>query len=235
MSDIRCVVCGEPWDSYGVNHGDMLAWEARLFRAGQGCPCCEGQAPEHAPRFETLSDFENGDECELARIEQRAAVEAGKPRAEWKSPDPVLLWECDGCGLQVVRDESECWLDGREVKGDSLAYHAPPKSQARQWYGSHPYTSRSADPTEAPAATIGESKICEFCLSHCAHCGAEVSTQIQGDTYDPGWCASHEAHGFNEVFCIECHESGELDETDDETEDAEEDDDETEDLGASDV
>jgi len=36
MSDIRCVVCGEPWEAYGVNHGDMLPWEAKLFRAGAG-------------------------------------------------------------------------------------------------------------------------------------------------------------------------------------------------------
>jgi len=38
--DILCAKCGEPWDSYGVNNGDMTPAEARKFKSGQGCPCC---------------------------------------------------------------------------------------------------------------------------------------------------------------------------------------------------
>ncbi len=41
MSDIVCSICGEPWDAYGVRHGDMTPAEARQFLTGQGCPSCD--------------------------------------------------------------------------------------------------------------------------------------------------------------------------------------------------
>jgi len=41
MSDIVCSVCGEPWDAYGVRHGDMTPEEAERFLGGEGCPACE--------------------------------------------------------------------------------------------------------------------------------------------------------------------------------------------------
>jgi hypothetical protein len=41
MSDILCSVCGEPWDAYGVHHGDMTTDEAERFLSGEGCPACE--------------------------------------------------------------------------------------------------------------------------------------------------------------------------------------------------
>ncbi len=40
MSDITCAKCGEPWDAYGVRHGDMDDEEAERFLNGEGCPCC---------------------------------------------------------------------------------------------------------------------------------------------------------------------------------------------------
>lgn len=40
MSDIRCLVCNEPWDEYGLMHGDVMAWQADHIKAGHGCPCC---------------------------------------------------------------------------------------------------------------------------------------------------------------------------------------------------
>ena len=36
--DIICNVCGEPWDSWGVSHGDMTKVEKRRFYAGKCCP-----------------------------------------------------------------------------------------------------------------------------------------------------------------------------------------------------
>lgn len=38
--DYVCNICGEPWDSYGISHGDMTKREKRLFFQGKGCPCC---------------------------------------------------------------------------------------------------------------------------------------------------------------------------------------------------
>lgn len=40
MSDILCAKCGEPWDAYGVDHGDMEQHDAEKFHKGQGCPAC---------------------------------------------------------------------------------------------------------------------------------------------------------------------------------------------------
>ena len=40
MGDIHCKRCGEPWDAYGVFHGDMTDAERKTFLAGKGCPCC---------------------------------------------------------------------------------------------------------------------------------------------------------------------------------------------------
>ena len=40
MSDIICAKCSEPWDSYGLDHGDTTKEEARKIRKGQGCPSC---------------------------------------------------------------------------------------------------------------------------------------------------------------------------------------------------
>ena len=38
--DIHCAKCGEPWDSYGVHHGDLTPAESRRFLRGEGCPSC---------------------------------------------------------------------------------------------------------------------------------------------------------------------------------------------------
>ena len=40
MGDIYCAKCGEPWDAYGVNDGDMSWREAARFKRGEGCPAC---------------------------------------------------------------------------------------------------------------------------------------------------------------------------------------------------
>jgi hypothetical protein len=49
--DVYCCACGEPWDSYGMRHGDMGQPEAKRFMAGEGCPCCEFglKAPKSPP------------------------------------------------------------------------------------------------------------------------------------------------------------------------------------------
>lgn len=38
--DVYCRKCGEPWDSYGVRHGDMTPEEAIRLLRGEGCPAC---------------------------------------------------------------------------------------------------------------------------------------------------------------------------------------------------
>ena len=45
--DVYCQVCNEPWDSYGVGHGDMEDWEREKFYGGQGCPACRFGTKQH--------------------------------------------------------------------------------------------------------------------------------------------------------------------------------------------
>lgn len=60
--DILCSRCGEPWETYYVQH-DMIPQERDRFWAGKGCPCCEGKAEEEfAGRAERTS---------FARLAQR--------------------------------------------------------------------------------------------------------------------------------------------------------------------
>jgi len=46
MGDILCCVCGEPWDYYGLSHGDVTPSEKRMILKGRGCPCCKGVGPQ---------------------------------------------------------------------------------------------------------------------------------------------------------------------------------------------
>tara|TARA_Y100000401_G_C8306293_1_gene217140 strand:- start:109 stop:603 length:495 start_codon:yes stop_codon:yes gene_type:complete len=71
--DVRCAVCEEPWDRYGVFNGDMYEWERDLFLAGAGCPCCKGGS----------SDSED--------------------RPSWERPPDQLLKECECCGVKLKR------------------------------------------------------------------------------------------------------------------------------------
>ena len=75
MSDILCAVCGEPWDAYGVYHGDMTPDEAERFLAGEGCPACEfGAIPSAA-----------GD-----------AWAAAESELEWSDDDPMRILDRRG-------------------------------------------------------------------------------------------------------------------------------------------
>ena len=44
MSDVTCRICGEPWDTWGVQtgEGDLTRDEYRVLLLGAGCPDCEG-------------------------------------------------------------------------------------------------------------------------------------------------------------------------------------------------
>jgi len=46
MPDINCTVCNEPWDRYGLYHGDVSPGEAGAILSGKGCPSCSGYHPE---------------------------------------------------------------------------------------------------------------------------------------------------------------------------------------------
>jgi hypothetical protein len=186
--DIKCVRCGEPWDAYGVAHGDMLPWEAALFKRGAGCPSCEGKSNGWEPQ--TIDDVENGDGDPMERI---AAHENGAAIA-WKRPADPVHWTCDGCGVEVVTD-----LDTNE-----LEYRVPFGAKCRQWYASHRFD-RGA-PEKEPAHVFGEWKVCEFCLDRCADCGTEISTHLEfGDPYADGY-AFPQPGSYTDSVCTDCFE-----------------------------
>ena len=35
MSNTHCTICNEPWDVYGLAHGDVAAWEADMIKEGK--------------------------------------------------------------------------------------------------------------------------------------------------------------------------------------------------------
>lgn len=41
--DLYCQRCGEPWDHYGVYHGDLDPQQKEDFLKGRGCPACQNQ------------------------------------------------------------------------------------------------------------------------------------------------------------------------------------------------
>lgn len=74
MGDILCAKCGEPWDSYGVRHGDMEASAAARFNKGEGCPSC---------RFGTCCPLCSGTGKDSDRIKccSHGEVSAWSPRS----------------------------------------------------------------------------------------------------------------------------------------------------------
>lgn len=198
--DIKCVVCGEPWDAYGVNHGDMLEWERVLFRQGAGCPGCKGVVPANRFHPESIADIENGDEDPMIRLNAyEDSIEGRAPK--WERPEPKVFWTCDGCDVQVIGNP-----DYREEHEDYLEYHLPRDARGNKWWHSHPYD--RGMPEKEPAHKFGDQNVCEFCLDHCEGCGAPVSSLIEtSDVYDEGWCITLEGYGYQDVFCITCVES----------------------------
>ena len=75
--DVYCKRCGEPWDVYGVDHGDMTEDERRRFWSGEGCPSCYGKPVKNRPfraelttaLHEALGDDTDGLAAELEDAE----------------------------------------------------------------------------------------------------------------------------------------------------------------------
>ena len=113
--DVKCAVCGEPYDAYGIRHGDMLRWEARLFLQGAGCPSCQGVKPEGMTDAAVLAVLEdrlliNPDEAGDHDLMNRLLT--GSELPQWRPPKPTALWTCFGCGVSVVRDQDTDYPDG---------------------------------------------------------------------------------------------------------------------------
>ena len=59
--DVICAQCGEPWEYYGIDHGDFEKEEIEPFLRGDYCPCCQSHPERRTGKFwdqhfETLLD-----------------------------------------------------------------------------------------------------------------------------------------------------------------------------------
>ena len=212
--DIRCVVCGEPYEAWGINHGDMMAWETDLFRAGAGCPCCLGVKNEdYVP--DSLADFENGDEDPIDRIFAREDFECGKVAA-WAPPANEVLHECDGCGVKLCRILAAEVYDGysREKVYDWVI---EPRTQASiSYYRSHRFS--ILEPSDYIEGGDEEwnwhpwdddRSACPYCAKRCDECDEVIVATVPelepGDPCLPG--ASFLPPGdYTGNICVHCYD-----------------------------
>jgi len=87
MGDIRCRLCGEPWDSFGVHDGDMEPEEAERFLRGEGCPCChfgqdkEKTAGDHEEDF--LGDLTTETDEDPIELLDKVKPRPEEPKPKW--------------------------------------------------------------------------------------------------------------------------------------------------------
>lgn len=215
MSDIRCGVCGEPYDAWGVRNGDMARWEAELFRKGAGCPCCEGEGPEGA-------STEEQEEIAVAHVRTRVidtpwdddvdcgveTLEPGYRRPKWAPPPPKVLWTCAGCEVQaVIRPEDDYFQSKVPVtwQGGQKVYYS---------YGHGPYTySKLHDNEDAdlePPFTIAGEPYCPGCAVWCDACrDVPIFTRSDlygGDPYAEGANLENPRSYYSSGVCMACYE-----------------------------
>lgn len=185
--DVRCVVCGEPWDSYGVRNGDMLRWEADLFKKGAGCPCCEGVKPEGMTENDeddllfdrmVMNPDEDGDLDLIDTVINRT-------RPVWERPEPEVLKTCKGCDARLVRNPDD---DSIEAEGGSSNQYGYDISDPSNW------------------CEVSGNSYCNNCQTICMDCNNTVVTNDDEiGPYDEGWCHHGGVYG-NQHRCRECYD-----------------------------
>ncbi len=200
MADIVCAVCSEPWDSYGVTHGDMAKWEAVLFRKGAGCPACEGQAPKGQDPADHVEDHLRSVVMESEDPDSFPLLHnPDVKRPEWKRPEDEAVFSCAGCDSQLRRNADDSDLYWHTPTVDRYYHHRP---------GGYDW---ATDVDEL--YTIADKKYCFACATSCDDCGEPVfhnntsctGTTLYGDTYNPGASFAHPDH-CGKTICIECLE-----------------------------
>lgn len=203
--DIKCVVCGEPWDAWGVRHGDMRAWEADLFDKGAGCPCCKGDAEQPFDPT-SIEDFDNGDDDPMKRI--NAWENAGK--VEWEEPPPYVIKTCHGCGVKLV------WSNERPYEGR----HKPTGREWLEWDGGERVHYRygtayrygdlpgGEEPGSDQFLDIGQHPYCPGCAEDCRRCGVvSIFKRLElelGKPYGGGTSFFYEPLQMS--VCVDCFE-----------------------------
>lgn len=206
MSDILCRVCGEPWDAYGVHHGDMMAWEARLFKAGAGCPSCEGVPPEgetdeqreerEVESARTMFDaWDDPHSFEHVNNVLASSVTGHMPaRKAWKEPEREVVWTCAGCKAQAVKPlqfslcepntGSNAWLEWANGERVHYMHYMHGIAFARG-------DSLDSELHHDPEANNGRGGTVRAAVAH----GLDDAITIAGNVYCDrcaGYCAHHE-------------------------------------------
>ena len=181
MGNIPCSVCGEPWGAYGVTGGDMLPWEAALFRKGAGCPGCQGEADpnedggvrrEHPHLEEHLRGrvIDGGFDDDVDPVGDVAGA-----RPPWVKPPDRVLWTCHDCETRHMWDV-DYPLNERDI---GVAAYFEGGGTSRRW----------RDPRGEPIELEGLT-LCSNCVSTCPRCveyvRGEDSVLRDGD-YSNAW------------------------------------------------
>lgn len=195
MADVKCVVCGEPWDGLS----DMKVWEQNLFKSGAGCPACEGEVKEGKEfKPKSIFDLENGDGDEMDRIVALTA----SPRPKWQRPADKCLWECDACKAKVMED-----CDEFDVENNLYVTPANSVLAHRHWL----------DLERECQNVVNDKKICPACVEICESCSETICGRLSTDVYD-GF-ASFPGSSMRTCLCINCYENRDDDDDDEEDED----------------
>lgn len=160
MADLFCNICCEPWDSYGVSHGDMQKWEADLFKKGAGCPSCEGVRPHVIEAIDSAEKHLRSiifggtdDPHSFALVNNPDA-----PLPKWERPADKVVRKCESCGDKaVIKQDAE----DDELYWDGISYNCL-FNPGIEW----------TDAINAPDAfTLNGKFYCPSCVANCADCG----------------------------------------------------------------
>jgi hypothetical protein len=108
--DVHCLVCGEPWDRWGLTHGDVTAEEATAFLRGEGCPACAYGTRQHGqntnPRpgilaQRVLAEKQKAGQALLTEESPSASVTGAPAFVGQQQPIRHTLQECQQIALAI--------------------------------------------------------------------------------------------------------------------------------------
>lgn len=195
--DILCVKCGEPWDAYGLTHGDVRAWEADMIRQGIGCPSCEGEKKRNLTFSEVLENETATEGLFIEELDNKYGP----------SEDYVEICRCYDCQNQTIKvDVNDIYYDGSrkkiyhnsgsvllEDRGDIIRY-------AEIEYDWH---------------TVEGHLLCEDCYNEnyftCEYCSDVCPTEYMMCTNNGNEVLCEYCYIENYVYCEECNEDCHID------------------------
>ena len=153
--DIKCIKCGEPWDVYGLNHGDVAAWEADSIKQGIGCPACLGEKKNELSIMEHMDNETS--------LEGNIIIESNKSYGP--ETDYVEICHCEECGEKYSIDVNKIYYSGKEkiIYGD-LGFYCLNESSDIESYIK----------LESDWARIDGKLMCQTCFNkyqECDECG----------------------------------------------------------------